>query len=131
MIVPKPDPRALIKIHLEENLTENVTGWMGNVISLTVQEIENIYTTEESRYIENMVNQFYHNYKAINVGPQVVKHFISLCKNPGPLPEYYYIMMNGIFRSELYTVNFILNPIISILGFLTRVGPLVHQTKCI
>ena len=103
MIVPKPEPSSLIEIHLEEDLTENVRGEAEvRILSLTVQEIENIYTTEESRYIENMVNQFYNNYKAINVGPKVVKHFISLCKNPIPLPECYYLMMNGIFRSAFH-----------------------------
>ena len=116
MIVPKPEPSSLIEIHLEEDLTENVRGEAEvKILSLTVQEIENIYTTEESRYIENMVNQFYNNYKAINVGPKVVKHFISLCKNPIPLPECYYLMMNGIFRSEFHTFRLIKNCIIIIL----------------
>ena len=77
MIVPKPEPSGFIEIHLEEDLTENVRGETEvKILSLTVQ-----YTTEESRYIENMVNRFYNNYKAINVGLKVSSYYARTLAN--------------------------------------------------
>ena len=70
----------------------------GEVLSLTVKEIENIYTNEESHYVQNMIINFYHGWKSVNLGAQNVSRYIKFCENPKPLFEGYYLFKSRIFR---------------------------------
>ena len=59
----------------------------GMVISLTVKELETIYTSEETKYVKNMVNNFYKNWKSVNLGATNVCAYIKFSQNPAPLFE--------------------------------------------
>ena len=101
MIVSRQDTSNVVQIELMDNLSMNLTKAYqdtGMVLSLTVKEIENIYTIEESQYVENMISNFYHGWKSVNLGAQNVSRFIKFCQNPGPLYEGYYLFKSRIFR---------------------------------
>ena len=68
------------------------------IIKLTVKELEVIYTLEEQKYFNNLVDTFYSKWKSINIGEQGVYRFISFSKNPGPLPCGYFLFKSKIFR---------------------------------
>ena len=70
----------------------------GMVISLTVKELETIYTSEETKYVKNMVNNFYKNWKSVNLGSKNVSWIMSFLKNLGPLFEGYFLFKSKIFR---------------------------------
>ena len=81
-----------------EDAKVNADEEQGIVITLTVKELENIYTSEESKYVENVINNFYRNWKSVNLGSQNVSWFISFSQNPGPLFEGYFLFKSKIFR---------------------------------
>ena len=68
VIVPRHEQGNVIQIELNqepsvdlENAKVNADEEQGIVLSLTVKELENIYTSEESKYVENVINNFYRN----------------------------------------------------------------------
>ena len=105
MIVPRHEQGNVIQIELNqepsvdlEDAKVNADEEQGIVLSLTVKELENIYTSEESKYVENVINNFYRNWKSVNLGAQNVSRFISFSQNPGPLFEGYFLFKSKIFR---------------------------------
>ena len=105
MIVSKQEQNKVIQIDLMDNLAMNLAEAYnqsveekGEVLSLTVKEIENIYTNEESHYVQNMITNFYHGWKSVNLGAQNVCRYIKFCENPKPLFEGYYLFKSRIFR---------------------------------
>ena len=68
VIVPRNEQGNVIQIELNqepsvdlEDAKVNADEEQGIVISLTIKELENIYTSEESKYVENVINNFYRN----------------------------------------------------------------------
>ena len=57
--------------------------------SLTILEIENIYTMEEETNFKNLISTFYENWKAISYGPEIMGSYINFCQNPRTLPTNY------------------------------------------
>ena len=102
MIVSKQEINTVIQIDLMDNLAMNLAEAYnqekGKVLSLTVKEIENIYSNEESLYVQNMILNFYHGWKSVNLGAQNVSRYIKFCENPKPLFEEYYMFKGRLFR---------------------------------
>ena len=105
MIVPRHEQNNVIQIELKQGPTVDLVD--GNkeadeeqemVLSLTVKELETMYSSEESKYVENVNNNLYRNWKSVNLGSQNVSRFISFSQNPGPLFEGYFLFKSKIFR---------------------------------
>eukprot|EP00090_Calanus_glacialis_P029807 TRINITY_DN4788_c0_g1_i1.p1 TRINITY_DN4788_c0_g1~~TRINITY_DN4788_c0_g1_i1.p1 ORF type:complete len:271 (-),score=57.40 TRINITY_DN4788_c0_g1_i1:126-938(-) len=71
------------------------------VSSLTIQEIENMYTMEEETYLKKMMRSFYENWKAISFGPEIMEFYIDFCRNPKTLPGNYFTENNKVTRERL------------------------------
>ena len=83
VIVPRLEQNSVIQIELKEDPADDLVDTDTEakeeqeiVLSLTVKELENIYTTEETKYVENMINNFYKNWKSVNLGS---KKFLGSC----------------------------------------------------
>ena len=50
-------------------------GQNATFLTLSVKEIENIYSHQESLYIENVIKSFYENWWAVNLGAEKVARF--------------------------------------------------------
>ena len=105
MIVPRLEQSNVIQIELKEEPSDDIGDANTKtaeeqkvVLSLTVKELENMYTSEESKYFENMINNFYKNWKSVNLGSSNVSRFISFSRNPGPLFEGYFLYKSKLFR---------------------------------
>ena len=105
VIVPRLEQSNVIQIELKEDPSDdlgdaNIKTVKENkvVLSLSFKELENMYTSEESKYFENMINNFYKNWKSVNLGSSNVSRFISFSRNPGPLFEGYFLFKSKIFR---------------------------------
>ena len=101
-----------IQIELRDNVPVDVEYKENNpvahqkmVISLTTTDLEHMYTREESKYIENMIRNFHHGWKSINLGAVNVSHFLTFCKNPRPLSDGYYLMKGRVLRLLLLLDN--------------------------
>ena len=91
----------MILIELRDNVPVDVAQ-QEMVISLTTTDLEHMYTTEESKYIENMVQNFHHGWKSINLGAVNLSHFLTFCRNPRPLSAEYYLMKGRILRLLMF-----------------------------
>ena len=105
VIVPRHEQGNVIQIELKQEPSVDhvddkieASEEQGMVLSLTVKELETIYTSEESKYVENVISNCYRNWKSVNLGSQNVSRFISFSQNPGPLFEGYFLFKSKIFR---------------------------------
>eukprot|EP00092_Neocalanus_flemingeri_P018843 GFUD01020402.1.p1 GENE.GFUD01020402.1~~GFUD01020402.1.p1 ORF type:complete len:270 (+),score=60.73 GFUD01020402.1:264-1073(+) len=89
------------QIYEETEGFSNDTEHFDIVSSLTIQEIENMYTMEEETYFKNTVNTFYKNWKAISFGPEIMGFFIDFCQKPRTLPVNYFTENNKVTRERL------------------------------
>ena len=101
VIVPRLEQNNVIQIELKEEPSDDLGDAkieQGIIMSLNVKQLENIYTSEESKYFEHMINNFYKNWKSVNLGSSNVSRCISFSKNPGPLFEGYFLKRGKLFR---------------------------------
>ena len=68
---------------------------------LNTQDIEKLYTVEESSNLKQMKNTFYDNWKLISYGPKKIDFYIHFCQNHGALPQNYFKDDNKVVRYSL------------------------------
>jgi hypothetical protein len=66
--------------------------------SLTIKEVQNIFTLEEEAYFKKMTSSFYEHWKVISYGPEVMEFYIDFCRNPKTLSEIYFTENNKVTR---------------------------------
>ena len=104
MIVNQIFNEEIILNERMDQIVEEVEGFDDDaehiqiVSSLTIQEIENMYTMEEETYLKKMMRSFYENWKAISFGPEIMEFYIDFCRNPKTLPGNYFTENNKITR---------------------------------
>ena len=57
---------------------------------LNMQDIEKLYTVEESSNLKQMKSTFYDNWKLISYGRKIVDFYIHFCQNHEALPQNYF-----------------------------------------
>ena len=78
-------------------------GEEATFLILSVKEIENIYSQQESLYIDNVIKCFYENWWAVNLGAEKVSRFISFSQLSNPsLFEGYFLFKSKLFRSAFH-----------------------------
>ena len=103
-IVTSSEQNRVMQIELKEDLVKDLEDAEQEekeqtlLLSLTVKELENMYTTEETNYVQHMTNNFYKNWKSINLGSNYISWVISFLQNPGPLYEDYFLYKSKLFR---------------------------------
>ena len=102
VIVTSSEQNKVIQIELKEDDNEDAKEEkleeQSLVLSLTVKELENMYTTEETNYVHHLINNFYKNWKSINLGSDYVSWVISFLQSPEPLFEDYFLFKSKLFR---------------------------------
>ena len=72
----------LSKTENVENIEEKVEEYLDIdfVCSLTIQEIENMYTLEEEEYFKNIIVTFDTAWKCVSFGPEIMYFYLGFCK---------------------------------------------------
>ena len=65
------------------------------MISLNIEEIENIYTMEEATYFDKVQAVFKDKWNAIPLGEEMMWHYIEFCKTRHFLPPRFFQLING------------------------------------
>ena len=88
------------KIENVENIEEKVEESLDIdfVCSLTIQEIENMYTLEEEAYFKNIIVTFDTAWKSVSFGPEIMDFYIGFCKKPRALPSNYFQQNHSVWR---------------------------------
>ena len=90
-------------------MVQHCGGQNATFLTLSVKEIENIYSHQESLYIENVIKSFYENWWAVNLGAEKVSRFISFSQLNSPsLFEGYFLFKSKLFRSEFHERSFLM-----------------------
>jgi len=55
--------------------------------TIDIKEIENMYTIEERSYVQFMGQKFRDKWCEVNIGPDVMREYISWCRKEGPLSQ--------------------------------------------
>ena len=100
MIVQRVESKPQIDIEVQlkkEKVKEDDFRSKANelVISLNIEEIENIYTMEEATYFDKVQAVFKDKWNAIPLGEEMMWHYIEFCKTRHFLPPRFFQLING------------------------------------
>ena len=68
------------------------------LISLNIDEIENIFTMEEEKYFENSLAVFNEKWRAIPFGEEMMSHFMKFCETRHTLSPKFFMLINSQLR---------------------------------
>ena len=86
------DTANVLKIKYVPNDKTEVHKDACSEISLSINELEQIYTCEEEKYASNVLQSFENYWRGINVGEGVINAFVQCAMNTGPLPSDFYLV---------------------------------------
>ena len=99
VIVQRLEAKSQIEIEVQlkkEKVEEDVEDECNElVISLNIEEIENIYTIEEATYFDKVQAVFKEKWNAIPLGEEMMLHYIEFCKTRHFLPPRFFQLING------------------------------------
>ena len=95
MIVQRAQVKPQIQI---EFLEENESNVQELVISLGIKELENIYTFEEGKYLDNLLILFNEKWRAIPFGEEMMWIFMDFCQKKDVLPLNFFIPFDSQIR---------------------------------
>ena len=68
------------------------------LISLNIDEIENMFTIEEEKYFENSLADFTEKWRAIPFGEEMMSHFMKFCETRHTLSTKFFMLINNQLR---------------------------------
>ena len=89
-------PKAENVENIEEKVDESSD--IDFVCSLTIQEIENMYTLEEEAYFKNIIVTFDTAWKSVSFGPEIMDFYIGFCNKPRALHADYFQQNHSVWR---------------------------------
>ena len=100
MIVQSGEAKPQIDIEVQlkkEKVKEDDFRSKANelIISVNIEEIENIYTMEEATYFDKVQAVFNEKWNAIPFGEEMMRHYIEFCKTKHVLPPRFFQLING------------------------------------
>ena len=94
-------PRIQIDVKCKEE-NQDVDGYQEQekdiLISLNIDEIENIFTIEEEKYFENSLAVFNENWRAIPFGEEIMSHYMKFCDTRHTLSPKFFLLINSQLR---------------------------------
>ena len=99
MIVKRDETKPRIQIDVkcrEDNQEDEQEKEI--LISLNIDEIENIFTMEEEKYFENSLAVFNEKWRAIPFGEEMMSHFMKFCETRHTLSTKFFMLINNQLR---------------------------------
>ena len=99
MIVKRDETKPIIQIDVkcrEDNQEDEQEKEI--LISLNIDEIENIFTMEEEKYFENSLAVFNEKWRAIPFGEEMMSHFMKFCETRHTLSPKFFLLINSQLR---------------------------------
>ena len=96
VIVRREDAKTELEIELEMKSESNETDQI--MISLNVEELENLFTTEEESYFTSSLAHFASCWHSIPQGPELMSLYSAFCQNPQPLSVSFMKLITGKLR---------------------------------
>ena len=93
VIVRRQDARTEMEIEVEMNSGSNETNQFK--ISLNVQDLEILFTSEEEKFFQNTFQHFASCWHSIPQGTELISMYSVFCQNPKPLSLRFMKLMTG------------------------------------
>lgn len=90
VIVRRDEARTELQIQTDEMM-----------ISLNVEQLENLFTQEEDNFFQLSLANFSRNWRAISQGREVMTEYCAFCRNPQPLSQRFMTLLTGQLRYVL------------------------------
>ena len=100
MIVKRVESKPQLEIEFQlqkQKVEENkCIGQMNEfIVSLNIEEIENMYTMEEATYFDKVLGVFDKKWNAIPFGEEMMWHFMKFCKTRHDLPPIFFQLIDS------------------------------------
>ena len=90
--------RKSVIVRREETGTELEIQTDQMMISLNMEELENLFTQEEENFFQRSLDNFSRNWRAISQGSEVMGIYSKFCQNPHPLSPRFMTLLTGQLR---------------------------------
>ena len=89
------EPEIQIQVQLKDGNQAEGPNPFEIILSLNIEELENIFTVEEGNYFVKLRAGFDQKWNTIPIGEEMMSHFINFCKKNHQLPARFFQFMNN------------------------------------